>query len=278
MPNPNTPVYPSALATDLNLMVASNRAIAQLVFPLDSVSSSFTVTNGTVFTTPCLVQVDTEIILIGSKTGNLMQSCTRGFSSTSAAAHGQNADVKGYVLAYHHNQVSAEIQAIETALGVNLGNVVTNPAAGPVTIGSTVFETTGFPATVQTIKTTISSAQLVTLTDTVSIQLLPAVAGKSYWIQSSYCYWHANTTPYTFTGSFSVAIPGQDLSTDTALFFLFGIVSSTSSTDQSTIGYGEATLNLSPSIVGQAINLYAENGPMTGGDGTLDIYLVYMLI
>jgi hypothetical protein len=41
--------------------------------------------------------------------------------------------VKGYVLAYHHNQVAAEIKAIEAALGSNLGNVVTqvDMAGGP---------------------------------------------------------------------------------------------------------------------------------------------------
>jgi hypothetical protein len=132
MANPNTPIFPTEVATDLNLMVASNRALSTLTYPTDSVQTQFTVVDGTKFIPPCLVQIDTEIILVGEVAGNILQSCVRGFSLTSSASHGQNADVKGYVLSYHHNQVAAEIKAIESALGANLGNVVlqTDQAGG----------------------------------------------------------------------------------------------------------------------------------------------------
>ena len=122
MANPNTPVFPSALATDLDLMVAGNRALSKLSSPIDASQTQIAVVDGTKFQYPCLVQIDTEIIRVGSISGNNLMSCTRGFSS-SQAIHGQFADVKGYVLAYHHNQIAAEIQAIETSLGVNLENI-----------------------------------------------------------------------------------------------------------------------------------------------------------
>lgn len=131
MPNPQNSIFPSAVSTDLDLTVATNRALSKLTFPMDGVQTSFTVIDGSKFQVPCLVQIDTEIVLVAAKSGNLMQSCVRGFSLTSAATHGQNADVKGYVLAYHHNQIAAEIKAIEAGLGSNFGNtVMQNDQAG----------------------------------------------------------------------------------------------------------------------------------------------------
>jgi len=125
VPNPNNPKFPAALATDNDLMVASNRALSKLTLPIDSQQTSFTVVDGSKFEVPCLVQIDTEILFIGSKSANVLQSVTRGYALTSPAAHGQNTEVKGYMFSYHHNQTSAEIKAIEAALGTNLGNVVT---------------------------------------------------------------------------------------------------------------------------------------------------------
>lgn len=132
MANPQTPIFPTALATDLELLVATNRALSKLVSPIDAVQTEFTVTDGNKFQVPCVVQIDTEIIRVGSKSGNVLQSCTRGFALTGATTHGQNADVKGYILAYHHNQMAAEIKSIEANLGVNMGNVVlhTDQAGG----------------------------------------------------------------------------------------------------------------------------------------------------
>ena len=124
MPNPNNPVFPAAVATDLDLTVATNRALSNLTNPIDSSQTQITVVDGTKFQVPCLVQIDTEIIRVGSLSGNNFMSCTRGFALTSPASHGQNAEVKGYVLSHHHNQLAAEIKAIELGLGANFGNVV----------------------------------------------------------------------------------------------------------------------------------------------------------
>lgn len=124
MPNPQTPVFPTHVATDLDLTVATNRALSQLTNPIDNHQTSFTVVNGAVYNAPQLVQIDTEIILVGVSSGNVLSQCVRGYSLTSPASHGQNADVKGYVMAYHHNQIAAEIKSIEAGLGANFGNVV----------------------------------------------------------------------------------------------------------------------------------------------------------
>jgi hypothetical protein len=130
MPNPNTPVFPSAVATDSILMVAANRGFSTLALPIDSVQTQITVTNGTVFKYPCLVQIDTEVIYVGTISGNVFESCVRGYALTSATTHAQTAQVKAYIFSYHHNQICAEVKAIEAALGVNLGNVVTQTDTG----------------------------------------------------------------------------------------------------------------------------------------------------
>ena len=136
MPNPQNPIFSAGVATDINLMVASNRALSYLTYAIDGVQTSFTVVDGTKYAAPCLVQIDTEIILVGVVTGNVLQECVRGYNLSSPANHGQNANVKGYVLAYHHNQIAAEIKAIEAGLGANFGNVVMqNDLAGGPEIG-----------------------------------------------------------------------------------------------------------------------------------------------
>lgn len=136
MPNPQNPVFPTRVSTDDDLMVATNRALSKLTQPIDSSQTQITVVDGTKFQVPCLVQIDTEIIKVGSLSGNNFLGCTRGFGLTSPASHGQNADVKGYVLSYHHNQIAAEIKSIEAGLGVNFGNVVMqNDQAGGPDIG-----------------------------------------------------------------------------------------------------------------------------------------------
>ncbi len=137
MPNPNQPVFPNAVATDQNLLVANNGAVTQLTTPIDSVQTQFQVKDSTKFNTPCLVQIDMEIIVVGAKTDqtNTLQSCIRGFDGTSAAVHTQNAYVKGYLLAYHHNQVAAELKSIEAGLGANFSHMIqtSSQAAGDVT-------------------------------------------------------------------------------------------------------------------------------------------------
>lgn len=124
MPNPNNSVFPNAVATDSNLPVATNRALSNLTQPINASQTQITVGSGSTFQYPCIVQIDTEVILVSSIVGNNFMGCVRGFDNTLPASHGQNADVKGYVLDYHNNQIAAEIKAIEAGLGPNFSNVV----------------------------------------------------------------------------------------------------------------------------------------------------------
>lgn len=123
MANPNVASYPSAIPTDNNLAVATDTLFTSLSTGINSSQTAFGLTSAG-FNVPALVKVDNELILIISVVGTNVTDCTRGFYGSTATAHSANANVYGYVFAYHHNQLSAEVKAIATALGVDLANVL----------------------------------------------------------------------------------------------------------------------------------------------------------
>jgi hypothetical protein len=146
--NPNSPVFPSAVVNDQDLLVAKNLASSTLTAAITASDMSIPVVDGSEFTAPLVVAIDDEYIRICSISGNTLTVCTggRGFDGSTAAAHSAGAEVQGVHAAHHHNQLAAEVKAIETALGANLGNVAasnhSHTAAGDVTgnLNSTVVE------------------------------------------------------------------------------------------------------------------------------------------
>jgi hypothetical protein len=125
MPNPNTAQFPSVIPTDTTLGgVATDNLYTTLSSAINnSQTNNITVSNGS-FEVPVLILIDGELILATSKSTNTLNNCTRGFGGSSAANHAAGSSVYGYVFAYHHNQVCSEIQAVCTALGVDLANVL----------------------------------------------------------------------------------------------------------------------------------------------------------
>lgn len=124
MGNPNTAVYPSALATDSTLPVATPSFSTTLSTGIDSVTTTIPLTVVTNLRVPVLVLIDQEIILIPTLSGNNGTSATRGYDGTTAAAHLTGANVYAYIMDWHFNQLAAEIKAIETFLGINGGNII----------------------------------------------------------------------------------------------------------------------------------------------------------
>jgi len=112
MANPNTAAFPYAAPTDAILLVASNRAQSPLTANIDDVVTSIPVGDGSVFDVPCLVAIDDEIIYVTDRSGNDLTPVIRGVSGTTAVSHTDNTPVLGYVFAYHHNQISAELKSI----------------------------------------------------------------------------------------------------------------------------------------------------------------------
>jgi hypothetical protein len=129
MANPNTPIYPTGIATDNNLPVATDSAFSPLASTINNSVTSIPFVTNSVFTLPCLIALENEIVLAeGPIVGINITNCQRGFIG-SAASHNGGIVGYGYIFSYIVNQLSAEIKAIETALGVSLGNVISTGAS-----------------------------------------------------------------------------------------------------------------------------------------------------
>ncbi|MCL6650554.1 MAG: hypothetical protein K6U89_19830 [Chloroflexi bacterium] len=129
--------FPSAVASWQDLLRAKNSAVSTLTEAIDSTQLTIPVTNGSVFAAPGAITIDAEHILICSITANTLNVCSggRGFDSSSATSHASGATVEGRILARHHEQLAAEVLALETNLGANLTGVVKN---GGLTTASSV--------------------------------------------------------------------------------------------------------------------------------------------
>ena len=121
--NPNTAQYPGAIVTDQQLLVATNNANTTLTSSMTSSQTTISLTSGTYFVAPVAVRIDSELVDCTTLTTNTLSGCTRGFDNTTATTHNSGAPVYGLIIDWHINQPNAEIKAVETALGVNLGNV-----------------------------------------------------------------------------------------------------------------------------------------------------------
>jgi hypothetical protein len=124
----NTSKYPGTVATQADLGVAGNRAETTLRTGAGSTDTSLTVASGTQFRAGMYVTVDNEFIAICGVSGNTLtvgrSSCPnvdgRGLDIANgggaATAHLAGAKVQGRISAWHHNQVAAEVRAVEDAL------------------------------------------------------------------------------------------------------------------------------------------------------------------
>lgn len=134
MSNPNSAKFPSAIVTDSDLPVATNFFQTTLLANINSTDTTISLGSATL-NLPALVRIGTEIIFAPSNSGNNLTSCIRGYDGTTGVAHSTGDLVNAYVMAYHNNQVAAEIKAIETLIGVAGGSIVkhTDTAGGDLT-------------------------------------------------------------------------------------------------------------------------------------------------
>ncbi len=126
MPNPNTAQFPSAVATDSNLPVASGSFSTSLTADIDGIVSTIPVNTTTGLNVPSILRIENEIILAVGKTSNTLTGCIRGFDSTSAVSHLTNKVVAAYIFEYQFNQIAAEIKAIESFIGINGANIISS--------------------------------------------------------------------------------------------------------------------------------------------------------
>lgn len=140
MANPNTAVFPGAVATDSDLFVANNVAVTALTSDMTSGDVTINVVSTSLFQVPCIITIDNEYIAVSSKTANTFTVATagRGFNGSTAALHLSAAVVTNFVNSYYFNQLAAEVKAIETNLFKSLnpfGSVIMRRA----TVGSNIW-------------------------------------------------------------------------------------------------------------------------------------------
>ncbi len=121
-----TAVYPSSVVTDAQLKVAINSSQTSLSVSINSTQTSFTVASCSPVVSNQLVTIDNEVMSVTSCSGNSMVVGARPFPDVgnTNTSHASGALVNGWIDAWHHNSLTAEVKAIETALGSNLSNVL----------------------------------------------------------------------------------------------------------------------------------------------------------
>src|SRR5215472_14530822 len=117
-------VFPGGIATDSDLLIGQNRIVTALVNGIGATDTMITVADPGLIRQDMVLSLgrDGEIVKITGGSGQSF-SVLRGFDGTTAVAHAVGAPVLGNIIAWHHNALVSEIEAIEAALGVHLGNV-----------------------------------------------------------------------------------------------------------------------------------------------------------
>lgn len=124
----NAAKYPGAVASQSDLGIATNRAETTLLVGINSSATSLSVASASQFRAGMYVTIDNEFLAICGVGSNTLtvgkSSCPnvdgRGVDtangSSSAASHVAGRPVQARISAWHHNQVAAEIGAIEDVL------------------------------------------------------------------------------------------------------------------------------------------------------------------
>lgn len=120
-----TAAFPGSIANDSTLKVAANAVQIQLTSNINTSQTSFSVSTCSPIQANMLITIDNEVMSVVSCSGNSMVVASRPFadSNNSSSSHNTGSAITGYITAWHHNSLKAEVEAIETALGVNLSNV-----------------------------------------------------------------------------------------------------------------------------------------------------------
>lgn len=107
-------IYPYNKDTQNSLLNAANDAYSALAAAFNIGDSSFTVVDGSAFPTGRhYVSVDTEIVLVSSRSGNTLFVEQRGADNTSQANHIQGRDVYHNVVAGYHDTIRDAILATQ---------------------------------------------------------------------------------------------------------------------------------------------------------------------
>jgi len=135
--------YPGRVATDADLTIAVDRQQTRLAVALTPTATTMIVTSGAGIVAHSLLSIDDELVQTQAGADTIWQ-ILRARDGTAAAAHAVSAVVSGFVDAWHHNALVAEVEAIETFLGPNGQNL---NATGPFVATAPFHFTPVFPTT-----------------------------------------------------------------------------------------------------------------------------------
>lgn len=129
-----TAVFPGGLVTDSQLKVALNNSQTAITSAITNSQVSIPVSSCSPIVNNQIVTIDVEVFSVTSCTGTTMLVGTRPFGDAGNVAntHASGAIVNGYIDSWHHNSLRVEVEAIESALGVNLSGI---SATGTITSG-----------------------------------------------------------------------------------------------------------------------------------------------
>lgn len=106
--------YPTNTPDDASLYIALDNFGTTLNGAIDNSQTTITLSSVIGLPTVGILTIESEKIKYIGISGNDITGCTRGFSSTSAAAHGNGVAVFFNVLEEHHNVLKDEIIAVAT--------------------------------------------------------------------------------------------------------------------------------------------------------------------
>lgn len=118
-------LWPTSVATDADLYVAKNSLQTTLATALGTGDVTVVLASATGFPVAGGVVIGNEVIFYTNISGASLTGCTRGADGTTATAHSVGVPVGAAILAFHHNGLMAEIEAIETFLNTVLGKSTT---------------------------------------------------------------------------------------------------------------------------------------------------------
>ena len=124
--------WPSTVATNADLFVAVNALATTLSGTISDSVTTIPLTSTTGFPTAGAVTIDQEIIFYTGVSGGNLTGCLRHSDGTSAASHTGGVPVSAAHVAFHHNGLMAEIEAIESWLTTN---IVANPMTSDLNAG-----------------------------------------------------------------------------------------------------------------------------------------------
>jgi hypothetical protein len=113
--NPNTAIFPGAVAADSDLLVAKDNARTTLNGAINASVTTLVLSSATAFPTPVAITIDNEVLRCPSHVGTTY-TCSRAFAGSTAAVHANQATVHGNLIDWHVNQANAEIKAVELSI------------------------------------------------------------------------------------------------------------------------------------------------------------------